>query len=140
MQSSLFPDFEVQYITKDHQFFGNIITDRWSKYSVSLGKVSSKDDIKLWLKKYCSDKYFLKATHNSYAYRIQDESGNIQEWKQDDGETGAGNCILRELQRANIINGIIVVTRYFWWVHLNADRFRHVTAASQYVLQHNSTI
>jgi putative IMPACT (imprinted ancient) family translation regulator len=40
-------------------------------------------------------------------------------------------CILRELQRADFVNGIMVVTRYFWGIHLGTDRFKNVILASQ---------
>ncbi len=133
-QWSLFPDFGTKRIDFEHKFFVNIISDRWSKYSGSIGKINDKWEIKNRLKVYCSHKYFQKATHNTYAYRIQNESGIIEEGKHDDGETGAGNCILRELQRDNIVNVIIVITRYFWWVYLSADRYRNVIAATKYVI------
>jgi putative IMPACT (imprinted ancient) family translation regulator len=38
-------------------------------------------------------------------------------------------CILRELQRENAVNIVIVVTRYFWGIHLQADRFKNVIDA-----------
>lgn len=87
MQNSLFPDFEVKQLEYEHRFFGNIIHDKGSKYSVSIGKINSVEEVKSRLKTYCSDKYFIKATHNSYAYRIQDENKIIYEGKQDDGES-----------------------------------------------------
>ena len=69
--------------------------------------------IKERISQYLSDKYFTKATHNTYAYRIRDSDGLLIEGKNDDGETGAGQCILNVLQRENIVDGIVVVTRYF---------------------------
>jgi putative IMPACT (imprinted ancient) family translation regulator len=41
---------------------------------------------------------------------------------------------LRELQRAEAINTIIVVTRYFGGVHLQADRFKNVIEATKIML------
>lgn len=129
---SLFPWFEEKTFHKQHAFMGNVITDRGSKYSVSGGHVvGEKTDIKQRLTHYLSDKYFKKATHNTYAYRITDAEGFVLEGKNDDGETGAGQCILTVLQRENMINCIVVVTRYFWGVHLQADRFRHVIDATK---------
>lgn len=128
----LFTWFDEKRFAIPHAFMGNVITDRWSKYSVSWGIViGDKLSIKNRISQYLSDKYFAKATHNSYAYRIRVIDGTLIEWKNDDGETGAGQCILTVLQRENIIDGIIVVTRYFWWVHLHGDRFRHVIDATK---------
>ncbi len=136
----LFPWFEEHTISVRHAFMSNVIVDRWSKYSVSGWKVTgSKDNLKQWLTTYLSDKYFRKATHNTYAYRIRDEDGFLLEWKNDDGETGAGQCILTQLQRENVVNVVVVVTRYFWWVHLQADRFRHVIDATKIFLEEYST-
>lgn len=113
----------------------NVIIDRKSKYTVTWWYINSKDEIKAYLKELLTDKYFIEATHNTYAYRIKDESWLILEWKNDDGEVWAGNCILRELQRENAVNTIIVVTRYFWWIHLNTDRFKNVIEASKMFLR-----
>ena len=129
---SLFTWFEEKIFLTDHAFMANVISDRGSKYSVSWGIVTGdKASIKERISHYLSDKYFLKATHNSYAYRIRDKDDTLIEWKNDDGETGAGQCILNILQRENIVDGIVVVTRYFWWVQLHGDRFRHVIDATK---------
>lgn len=113
----------------------NLIIDRKSKYTVTWGYVNSTLEVTEYIKELLKDKYFQKSTHNTFAYRIKDENWLILEWKNDDWETGAGNCILRELQRENAINTIIVVTRYFWWIHLNTDRFKNVIEASKIFLK-----
>ncbi len=132
--STLFPWLDPFYFSFEHKWFSNVIVDRWSKYTVSGWKISQKDDIKLWLKKYLSDKYFLKATHNIYAYRIITPEWTIIEWKNDDWESWAWQCILTQLQRKNVANGIVVVTRYFGGVQLHGDRFRHVVDATKIFL------
>jgi putative IMPACT (imprinted ancient) family translation regulator len=81
------------------------------------------------------DKYFRKATHNTYAFRIEQANWSVLESKNDDWETWAGNCILRELQRENALNIILVVTRYFGWIKLQADRFKNVINASKIFLE-----
>ena len=121
-------DFDIKTI-KD------VIIDRWSKYTAVGGRVDSRGSAKLFMKSLLQNKYYIKATHNSYAYRIQQENGSILESRNDDGETWAGNCILRELQRENIVNTIVVVTRYFWWTQLHADRFKNVISATQVFLK-----
>lgn len=112
----------------------NIIIDRKSKYTVVLWFVTSKEEVNTFMKEILGDKYFNKATHNSFAYRVKQKNGSILEGKNDDGEIWAGMCILREIQRANFVNTIVVVTRYFWWIHLQADRFKHVINATKEVL------
>lgn len=111
-----------------------IIEDRGSKYSVSIGKVTGKDDIKAFLKTLKADKKYAKATHNTWAVRISHE-GAIYEAKNDDGEVGAGMVILRIMQKENVVNCIICVTRWFGGVKLMGDRFKHVQDATKYAIE-----
>ena len=113
----------------------NIIIDRKSKYTTIWFYIENKDEIKQNLRELLKEKYFAKATHNTYAYRIKQENWVILEWKNDDWEIWAGNCILRELQRENMVNILVVVTRYFWWIHLNADRFKNVINTTKEILK-----
>ncbi len=122
------PDFKRKILQ-------NVVVDRWSKYTVVWWFVESREEVKKFIKAMLQDKYFRKATHNTYAYRIQQENWSILESKNDDWETGAWNCVLRELQRADAVNIVLVVTRYFGWVKLQADRFKNVIDASKIFLK-----
>ena len=113
----------------------NVIIDRGSKYTVVWWFVKSKWEVAEFMKDILRDKYFRKATHNTYAYRIEQDNGSVLECKNDDWETAAWNCILRELQRENALNIILVVTRYFGWIKLQADRFKNVINASKIFLK-----
>lgn len=116
-------------IPKKLIIYKDIIIDRKSKYSVVWWYIENETEIKEFIKYIKKDKHFLSATHNSFAYRIKLENGSILEWKNDDGETWAGMCILRELQRENATNIILVITRHFWWIYLQTDRFKNVIDA-----------
>ena len=111
--------------------FEHIIEDRGSRYSVSLGLVHGRDDIKEFLCQLKSKKKYAKATHNSWAARISHE-GAIFETKSDDGETGAGMVILRVMQKEDVTNCIICVTRWFGGVKLMGDRFKHLQDATKF--------
>ncbi len=123
------------YLPFRRKILQNIIIDRKSKYTTVWAYITKKEEIKDFLKEILKDKYFRKSTHNSYAYRILQENWSILEWKNDDWEVWAGNCILRELQRENMVNIIVVITRYFWGIHLNADRFKNVINATKEILK-----
>lgn len=118
-----------KYLIKKQEIIKDIIVDRKSKYTLVVAYIENREDIQDTLKELNKDPYFRKSTHNSYAYRIKQENGSIIDGKNDDGETWAGMCILREIQRANYVNCLIVVTRYFWGIKLNADRFKNVIDA-----------
>ncbi len=109
------------------------ITDRGSKYSITAGRVRTNTEIKQFLKKVKSNKKYAKATHNTYAVRVR-KDGKVYESKNDDGETGAGMVILRQLRNHNWVNIVVVVTRWFGGIQLHADRFRHVQDGTDMIL------
>ncbi|WP_138466433.1 YigZ family protein [Poseidonocella sp. HB161398] len=102
----------------------NILTDRGSKYAVSGGPCRSDAEAQAFLKELKRKKKFAKATHNTWAYL--GEAGPV---KNDDGESGAGMVILRMLEREELRDHIVVVTRWYGGKHLGGDRFRHVQTA-----------
>lgn len=102
----------------------NIISDRGSKYAVSGGPCASEEEAKAFIKALCRKKKFAKASHNTWALLSADAP-----LKNDDGEAGAGMVILRMLEREELRDHIIVVTRWFGGKPLGGDRFRHVQDA-----------
>jgi putative IMPACT (imprinted ancient) family translation regulator len=130
LQSTRF-DFEDKKIPESafalHEM---VIEDRGSRYTVSVGRVKGREDIKLFLKQLKKNKKIAKATHNSWAARIS-KDGAIFETKSDDGETGAGMVILRVMQKKEVNDCVICVTRWFGGVKLMGDRFKHVQDATQ---------
>ena len=99
-----------------------VISDRGSKYAVSGGPAADRATVDEFLKTLKRDKKFARATHNSWAVLFADGTP----LKGDDGETGAGNVILRMLEREGLKDRVIVVTRWYGGKHLGGDRFRHV--------------
>ena len=108
----------------------NIFTDRGSKYAVSGGPCASPEEAKAFIKTLCRKKKFAKATHNTWGL-IADGTPV----KNDDGESGAGMVILRMLEREDLQDHLIVVTRWFGGKHLGGDRFRHVQDAVRIYLK-----
>ena len=94
----------------------NIISDRGSKYAVSGGPCTSEQEAKAFLKELKRNKKFAKATHNTWGL-LTDEAPI----KNDDGESGAGMVILRMLEREEVRNHIIVVTRWYGGKHLGGN-------------------
>ncbi len=125
--------FDVHQPNLEKFFVKNFVVDRKSKFSWTAIKVFSTKDIKIALKDILKDKFYKKATHNIYAYRIVTSDGII-EGKNDDGEIGGWNCILSVLRNKNIANVLIIVTRYYGWIHLNSDRFKHIVNTANYVV------
>jgi len=113
--------------------FEKIIEDRGSRYSVSIGRAENREDIKTFLKELKKKKKYAKATHNTWAARVSKDQ-TIFETKNDDGEVGAGMVILRVMQKENITNCVICVTRWFGGIKLMGDRFKHVQDATKYAI------
>ncbi len=137
-QAPLFSPPWSTYVPSWTIFLKNIIEDRGSKYSVLIRELESHTDpqrqAKLFFHALKKDKFHAKATHNSYAWRCERTDGFIADGYFDDGEKWAGQCIVREMRKANILNWIIVVVRYYGWIKLEWDRFRHVIDASKHVI------
>lgn len=131
-QSSIFFQSERQPEVEWMQLH-HVIVDRGSRYSATLCRVESLEDVKRMMNRIRKEKRYKTATHNSYAYRMT-ESTRILDGKQDDGETGAGMAILRVLHRNNMVNVLVVITRWFGGIKLHGDRFKHIVDATQEIL------
>lgn len=105
----------------DIRQLGVILTDRGSRYAVSGARVRDRGEITAVLGILKRDRAYAKATHNSWAAVLP--SGAL---KADDGESGAGMVILRMLERAEIKDHVIIVTRWYGGKKLGGDRFRRV--------------
>lgn len=114
----------------------NVIRDRGSRYAVSGGPCRSEAEARDFVAALKRRKKFSKATHHSWAL-VPTEAEPL---KADDGETGAGQAILRMLEREELVDHVVVVTRWFGGKHLGGDRFRHVTEAVRIYLAERPTI
>lgn len=68
------------------------------------------------------------ASHNVWAYRIHPSEKAIsnypREASHDDGESGAGELLLRILRETNSMDTLVVMTRWYGGVMLGPDRWR----------------
>ncbi|MFG6081465.1 YigZ family protein [Paracoccus litorisediminis] len=109
--------------------FDKIISDRGSRYAVSGGPARNHAEAEALLTELKRNKRFAKATHNTWAAILSGEGV-----KDDDGESGAGQIILQMLERAELTDHVVVVTRWYGGKHLGGDRFRHVVDAVRHYL------
>ena len=99
-----------------------VLSDRGSSYAVSGAEARDRTEVDDFLKALKRDKKFARATHNTWAVLLSDGTP----LKGDDGEAGAGQVILRMLEREGLYDHVIVVTRWYGGKKLGGDRFRHV--------------
>ncbi|KAK7697364.1 hypothetical protein SLS64_013607 [Diaporthe eres] len=68
------------------------------------------------------------ASHNVWAYRIHPSekaiSNHPREASHDDGESGAGDLLLRILRETNSMDTLVVMTRWYGGIMLGPDRWR----------------
>ena len=88
------------------------IVEKKSRFIANIYKVESREDAELKIKE-AKKKYF-DARHNCSSYRVI-EDGKIIEKANDDGEPSgtAGAPMLNILQKNNLCNILVIVTRYF---------------------------
>ncbi len=100
-----------RYLTIKDRIETEIVIKK-SKFIANFIKVTSKEQAEEEIKK-IKKKYF-DARHNCISYRILEEE-NIVERFSDNGEPSgtAGAPMLNILQKSNLVNVLIVVTRYF---------------------------
>ncbi len=99
------------FITIKQQIQTELVEKR-SKFIANLYYVETKEEAEEKIKE-LKKKYF-DARHNCSSYRVM-EDGNIIDKASDDGEPSgtAGGPMLNILQKNNLCNVLVVVTRYF---------------------------
>ena len=105
------------------------ITEKKSKFIANLFYVENSEEAEKIIKE-IKRKYF-DARHNCIAYRVI-EDGNIIEKFSDDGEPSgtAGAPMLNILQKNNLANVLIIVTRYFGGILLGTGGLVRAYSAS----------
>ena len=105
------------------------ITEKKSKFIANLFYVENSEEAEKIIKE-IKRKYF-DARHNCIAYRVI-EDGKIIEKSSDDGEPSgtAGAPMLNILQKNNLANVLIIVTRYFGGILLGTGGLVRAYSAS----------
>ena len=88
------------------------LVEKKSKFIANLIYVENKQEAEDRIKEF--KKKYHDARHNCYAYRVI-ENDSVYEKSSDDGEPSgtAGAPMLNLLQKNNLVNCIVIVTRYF---------------------------
>lgn len=114
---------------------GDPVTDRKSKFVAHLVHVDSVDEVDVAMTDLLRDKKVANATHNIAAYRIVEPDGRLVAFRDDDGETGAGDKLLYMLERMDMKNTLVVVTRWYGGIQLGPDRFKHITGCAKQLIE-----
>ena len=116
------------------------IVEKKSKFIANLIYVESIEDAENKIKEI--KKKYHDARHNCVAYRVS-EGGQIVEKSSDDGEPSgtAGGPMLNILQKNNLCNLVVIVTRYFGGILLGTGGLvRAYSEATQQVIEKSTQI
>ncbi len=116
------------------------IVEKKSKFIANLFHVESVEEAENRIKDV--KKKYHDARHNCIAYRVA-ENGQIIEKSSDDGEPSgtAGGPMLNILQKNNLCNLVIVVTRYFGGILLGTGGLvRAYSEATQQVIEKSTKV
>ena len=95
------------------------IEEKRSKFIANIFYVENIDEVEKYIKQ--TKKKYYDARHNCYAYMIREENNVLKKFS-DDGEPSgtAGSPILNVIEKNNLCNVLIIVTRYFGGILLGA--------------------
>ncbi|XP_023218130.1 protein IMPACT-like isoform X2 [Centruroides sculpturatus] len=127
-------------IKEPNIYHGEPITERKSTFQAHLARVSNVEEAKFTLLKLKENRKIASATHNIYAYRIQNTENTLIQDCEDDGETHAGSRLLHLLQILDVKNVIVVVSRWYGGIHLGPERFKHINNVARDLLQQHNFI
>lgn len=116
-------------------FSGTPLTDRKSTFQAHVASpVLNKEQVKAILRKLKENSKIGRATHNIYAYRINDGRVVVQDCE-DDGEHQAGGRLAHLLTMMEANNVLVVVSRWYGGIHLGTDRFKHINNVARMLLE-----
>ncbi|XP_017779481.1 PREDICTED: protein IMPACT-like [Nicrophorus vespilloides] len=124
-----------QSYVKYNIIHGETIRDRKSDFQGHVCVVNSEEDVKNVIKLLLQNKKISQAKHNISAYRITQSNGVLLQDGDDDGEYLADARLMQLLQKLNLNNVVVIVTRWYGGIHLGNDRFKHIHNAARSVLQ-----
>jgi Uncharacterized protein family UPF0029 len=107
------------------------ITSKKSTFVARSTTVTSPSEASSELQKLMASNGELRdASHNITAWRVSGDHGVI-EASNDDGESGGGRHILGLMQADNLVNVLLVVTRWYGGIMLGPDRWRIMSQVSR---------
>lgn len=119
---------------------GESVVDRKSVFQGHSAAINQVEHVDIFLSKLKENKKIENAFHNMWAYRIDKsdpdtkvagKSASIIQDCDDDGEQAAGGRLLNLLQILNVVNVMVVVTRWYGGIQLGPARFKHINNAAR---------
>lgn len=119
----------------------DVVTEKKSVFVARTARVESRVQAEMFLDHLlATEKKVAAATHNITAWRIRekrtttgDDTGDVRVYQDfdDDGETAAGSRMLHMMQLMDVLDVVVVVTRWYGGVKLGPDRFRIINGVAK---------
>ncbi|PBP25439.1 hypothetical protein BUE80_DR003854 [Diplocarpon rosae] len=107
------------------------ITSKQSTFVARSISIANASEAKSALQALLSgNKELRDADHNISAWRVQGSHGIIES-SNDDGESGGGRYLLGLMQAENVVDVLLVVTRWYGGIMLGTDRWRIMSQVSR---------
>jgi len=119
---------------------GESVVDRKSVFQGHCAAITRVEHVDIFLSKLKQNKKIENAFHNMWAYRVDkndpearqaSKSASVLQDCDDDGEQAAGGRLLNLLQILNVVNVMVVVTRWYGGIQLGPARFKHINNAAR---------
>lgn len=119
---------------------GESVVDRKSVFQGHSAAIHQVEHVQIVLNKLKENKKIENAFHNMWAYRIDkrdstarvaSNSSYILQDCDDDGEAAAGGRLMTLLSILNVVNVMVVVTRWYGGIQLGPARFKHINNAAR---------
>ncbi|GAA5931578.1 uncharacterized protein JCM15063_001507 [Sporobolomyces koalae] len=107
------------------------LVDRKSLFVGHAARVQSMDKVEVVMATLLSNNKISKATHNISAYQFISSDGIRHSDNDDDGEKAAGSTLASLLERIDVQNVVVVVSRWYGGIHLGPDRFKDINQAAR---------
>lgn len=115
---------------------GEVTKEKKSSFQSHMYFVHSMEDVRAFREFIVTDKRYMSATHNIFAYRFMISNISYHDFD-DDGETAAGGR-LAEMIRLMKVEGIaLIVSRWFGGTLLGPDRFKFICNSARTLLENN---
>lgn len=124
---------DIEFTNQSPTVYGDSKLVEGSEFISYAVQVSSVEQVRI---AYCKLRMrYADATHISSAFQMDPPNGNLNQEGADDGEHGAGRCLLGALKDNSIVNAALFIIRFYGGRQIGAARFDTIKHLSITVLQ-----
>ena len=113
---------------------GPQINEGGSTFQAHCADVHRVEDVQIVMANLLQNKSLANATHNIFAYRIGNQFTS-RDGLNDDGEHGGARKIMEVMEKNNIDNKMVIVTRWYGGSHIGQKRFEAIENCTKNIIK-----